>query len=122
MPHKHNPVDAVLLVANGLRVGGALAVLQSAALSYDARPAGEWHAEWQAWRESLRLAGESASLLDHVSDDLVVRAGGAEARPGAGSRAADDSDLIAAGHVVDSAVSRFSRVEPADRATGGGTR
>lgn len=124
MPHKHNPVDAVLLVANGLRVGGALAVLRSAALSYDARPAGEWHAEWQAWRETLRLAAESASLLDHVSGDLVVHAEGAvaQARPETGPRAADDSDLIATGHVVDSVVSRFSRVVRADRATGGGTR
>ena len=123
MPHKHNPVDAVLLVANGLRVGGALAVLQSAALSYDARPVGEWHAEWQAWRETLRLAAESASLLDHVSGELVVHAEGAvaQARPETGPRAVDDSDLIAAGHVVDSAVSRFSRVVSADRATGGGT-
>lgn len=131
MPHKHNPVDAVLLVANGLRVGGALAVLQSAALSYDARPAGEWHAEWQAWRETLRLAAESASLLDHASSDLVVHDGRAAARDAqasseavsdTGHRAADQSNTIAAGHMVDAAVERFDELASAGGAVDGGTR
>jgi 3-carboxy-cis,cis-muconate cycloisomerase len=115
MPHKHNPVDAVLLVANGLRAGGALAVLQSAALSYDARPAGEWQAEWQAWRETLRLAAESASLLDQASSDLVVHGdpgsnGTAGRSLDAGARGAHESDTIAAARVVDAAVERFDRV------------
>ncbi|MET1020458.1 MAG: lyase family protein, partial [Microterricola sp.] len=50
MPHKRNPIDAVLLSANGLRVGGLQAVLHGAAISQDARPMGEWHAEWSAFR------------------------------------------------------------------------
>ncbi|MGH1524296.1 lyase family protein [Leifsonia sp. L25] len=40
MPHKQNPVDAVLLTANGLRAPGLLATVHTAALSSDARPAG----------------------------------------------------------------------------------
>jgi len=101
MPHKRNPVDAVLLVANGLRVGGPLAVVQTASLSYDARPAGEWHAEWQAWRETLRLAAESASLLEHAAGDLVIQVRRSDGPATGTPRAAT---------VVDAALSRFERL------------
>ncbi|WP_158866913.1 lyase family protein [Leifsonia sp. AG29] len=107
MPHKHNPVDAVLLTANGLRAGGLVATLQTAALSYDARPAGEWHAEWQAWRSVLRLALESASLLAHAAGDVEVSAGTVDASP---------SLLAAADRVVASSVARFEAAA-AERST-----
>ncbi|WP_285115593.1 lyase family protein [Leifsonia sp. fls2-241-R2A-40a] len=100
MPHKSNPVDAVLLVANGLRASGPAAVLQATALSYDARPAGEWHAEWQPWRESLRLAVESAGLLAHAAEDLVVQVRRTATDPASSPRG---------GAAVDSAVARFER-------------
>lgn len=100
MPHKRNPVDAVLLVANGLRASGPAAVLQATALSYDARPAGEWHAEWQPWRDALRLAAESARLLAHAAEGLVVD----ERRTHAGTAVSPR-----AGAVVDAAVARFDR-------------
>jgi len=106
MPHKKNPVDAVLLVANGLRVSGPVAVLQVASLSYDARPAGEWHAEWQAWRETLRLAAESASLLQNAADDLVIQARRAPATTTTmAPRGAPE---------LDAAIARFERLREGD--------
>ncbi|CAM5479140.1 lyase family protein [Leifsonia shinshuensis] len=101
MPHKKNPVDAVLLTANGLRAPGLLATVHTAALSSDARPAGEWHAEWQAWRGLLRIAVESAELLAHAVGDLVV------AEDAGTGVDADAVDLAAAGDVADAAVARY---------------
>ncbi|MCI0157883.1 adenylosuccinate lyase [Leifsonia shinshuensis] len=106
MPHKRNPVDAVILSANGLRAPGLLATVHAATLSSDARPAGEWHAEWQAWRGLLRLALESAEVLANAIADLVV-----EASPNADGVAADDVDLAAAGAVVDAAIARHGRTD-----------
>ncbi|MET0854353.1 MAG: lyase family protein, partial [Microterricola sp.] len=71
MPHKRNPVDAVLLSANGLRVGGLQAALHSAAISQDARPMGEWHAEWSAFRGLLRLAVQSADAAASMLGGLA---------------------------------------------------
>lgn len=107
MPHKRNPVDAVILTANGLRAPGLLSTVHAAALSADARPAGEWHAEWQAWRGLLRLAVESSDVLAHACSDLVVVAGtGATSDAGA---KADAMDLASAAAVVDAAVNRHQR-------------
>jgi 3-carboxy-cis,cis-muconate cycloisomerase len=103
MPHKRNPVDAVVLTANGLRAGGLVATLYSAALSSDARPAGEWHAEWQAWRGLLRLAAESADVLAHAVAHLVIAIPEAAASPTA---------ITAAGDVVDAALARFAAFTP----------
>jgi 3-carboxy-cis,cis-muconate cycloisomerase len=99
MPHKRNPVDAVVLTANGLRAGGLVATVHAAALSSDARPAGEWHAEWQAWRGLLRLAAESADVLAHAADHLVIDAPAATASVTA---------IAAAGAVVDASRARFA--------------
>lgn len=109
MPHKKNPVDAVLLTANGLRAPGLLATIHTAALSSDARPAGEWHAEWQAWRGLLRIAVESAEVLAHAVGDLVVA-------DNAGTGVdADADDLAAAGDVADAAVARYRARTAQDR-------
>ena len=105
MPHKQNPVDAVILSANGLRAPGLLATLHTAALSSDARPAGEWHAEWQAWRDLVRLALESAEVLAHAVAELIV-----EASPSVDDVPADDLHLTAAGAVVDAAIARHRRL------------
>ncbi len=105
MPHKQNPVDAVILNANGLRAPGLLATLHTAALSSDARPAGEWHAEWQAWRGLVRLALESAEVLAHAVAELIV-----EASPSVDDVPADDVHLTAAGAVVDEAIARHRRL------------
>lgn len=113
MPHKQNPVDAVVLSANGLRAPGLLATVHAAALSSDARPTGEWHAEWQAWRGLLRLAAESAAVLAHALAELVVVAPDGQAD----GRHSDDphpdaADLAAAGAAVDAALARYRRAAP----------
>lgn len=85
MPHKRNPVEAVLLTANAVRAPGHLSTVHAAALSADQRPAGEWHAEWQALRGLLRLLLESAAvaaelepIFDHGAVDRNRVAGGSE--------------------------------------------
>jgi adenylosuccinate lyase len=114
MPHKKNPVDAVLLIANGLRAPGLLATVHTAALSSDARPAGEWHAEWQAWRGLLRIAVESAEVLAHAVADVVV-ADAAGTTVDATRVDADSTDLASAAAVVDAAVARFRAYADDDR-------
>lgn len=114
MPHKRNPVDAVLLTANGLRVPGLLATVHSAAVSQDARPPGEWHAEWVAFRDLLRLALASAdaaaSMLrslqfERPSDELNrLLSPDLERDPAA--------TLAASERIVDAAVRRFRAVGP----------
>ncbi|MET1015831.1 MAG: lyase family protein [Leifsonia flava] len=78
MPHKRNPVDAVLLSANGLRAAGLIGTVHTAAVSQDARPAGEWHAEWSAFRALLRLAVESADAAASMLAALEVNRSAAE--------------------------------------------
>ena len=112
MPHKQNPVDAVILTANGLRAPGLLATVHAAALSSDARPAGEWHAEWQAWRGLLRVAAESAEVLAHALADLVVEAPSPDARGDDDAAHADAADLAAASVVIDAALDRYRRQAP----------
>ena len=72
MPHKHNPVAAVLLTANGLRAPGLLATVQLCALGAGERPAGEWHASWQPLRELVRLAVNGAEAAAAEFGDLYV--------------------------------------------------
>ena len=117
MPHKRNPVDAVLLTANGLRAPGLLATLHSAAVSQDARPAGEWHAEWSAFRALLRIALESA-------DAATTMLAGLEFDHAAVERALtlspdlqhDAAETIAASErVVTAAVQRFHSLPTKDR-------
>lgn len=64
MPHKRNPVDAVALVAAAVRAPGLLGTVAASGFAADARAAGEWHAEWPALRELLRLVdAATASAL-----------------------------------------------------------
>lgn len=109
MPHKHNPVDAVLLTANGLRAPGLLATMHTAAVSQDARPAGEWHAEWSALRGLVRIALESADAASTMLATLTVDHAAVERSraisPGLQHDAA--STIGASRRVVGAAVRRF---------------
>ena len=64
MPHKRNPVTAVLIVAAARQTPALLATLHASLLSDDQRPAGAWHAEWQPLRDLERhaLAAVTASV------------------------------------------------------------
>jgi 3-carboxy-cis,cis-muconate cycloisomerase len=57
MPHKHNPVRAVLVTAGARRVPGLVATMLSAMAHEHERAAGAWHAEWETLIELLRVVG-----------------------------------------------------------------
>ena len=61
MPHKRNPVVAILVLGCTRRVPGLLATLTAAAEQEHQRAAGAWHAEWETLSELLRLTGSAAS-------------------------------------------------------------
>lgn len=74
MPHKSNPVRAVLLTAAATRAPFLGATLHAAAVTVDERPDGAWHAEWAPLRELLRVAGGAAATGSELADGLRVHA------------------------------------------------
>jgi 3-carboxy-cis,cis-muconate cycloisomerase len=61
MPHKRNPVGAVVMLGCTRQVPGLLATLAASAEQEHQRAAGAWHAEWQPFSDLLRLTGSAAS-------------------------------------------------------------
>jgi 3-carboxy-cis,cis-muconate cycloisomerase len=74
MPHKRNPVRAVLVTACARRVPGLVATLLAAMAQEHERAAGAWHAEWQPLVELLRLTGGAAAGARELLDGLQVDA------------------------------------------------
>ncbi|MFD0488447.1 3-carboxy-cis,cis-muconate cycloisomerase [Saccharopolyspora spinosporotrichia] len=74
MPHKRNPVDAVLVSAATERVPGLVSSLLSAMPQEYERAAGAWQAEWEPLTELLGLIGSAASRTRHLLSDLRVDA------------------------------------------------
>lgn len=72
MPHKSNPVYAVLLNAAARQAPPLVATLHSAAVTVDERPDGAWHAEWQPFRDLLRVAGGAAATGRALATGLRV--------------------------------------------------
>lgn len=72
MPHKANPVRAVLLNAAARQAPPLVATLHTAAVTVDERPDGAWHAEWSAFRDLLRVAGGAASIGRDLATGLRV--------------------------------------------------
>jgi nitrosuccinate lyase len=72
MPQKRNPVLATLIVSAARQVPALALVLAQSMLAEDERPAGAWHAEWQALREALRLAGGAAFTAVELAEGLEV--------------------------------------------------
>ena len=108
MPHKQNPVAPVVVVSNALQAPGLLATVASAAISQDERPAGEWHAEWDALRRLLELAGVSARRLAASLEGVRVERETARHHLADSAIAgADQVTLQAANRVVNAAISRF---------------
>ncbi|WP_456843698.1 lyase family protein [Cellulomonas sp. P5_C6] len=108
MPHKRNPVGPVVMSAAALQAPGLLSTVARAAVSVDERPAGEWHAEWAAVRDLVRLAGGSADAAARAVAGLTVhRDAAARNLRDSGVPAADDVTLAACGLVVDTAITRF---------------
>ncbi|SMH42475.1 3-carboxy-cis,cis-muconate cycloisomerase [Rathayibacter oskolensis] len=66
MPHKRNPIGAVLVVAAARQAPGLVGALFSALAAEDQRPSGSWHAEWrplQQLQESALAAVTGAADL-----------------------------------------------------------
>ncbi|WP_371031334.1 lyase family protein [Pseudoclavibacter sp. JSM 162008] len=115
MPHKQNPVAPIVVVSNALQAPGLLATVASAAVSQDERPAGEWHAEWDALRRLLELASVSARRLAASLDLVTVERETARHHLADSAVAgADQVTLQAANRVVNAAISRFLYRESAN--------
>jgi 3-carboxy-cis,cis-muconate cycloisomerase len=72
MPHKRNPVTAVLLVAAARRAPGLATTIFVAQVAEDQRPSGAWHSEWGALRELERLALDASSAAASLGRRLEV--------------------------------------------------
>ncbi|WP_329145417.1 lyase family protein [Streptomyces niveus] len=72
MPHKRNPVLAILIGAAARQAPALASVLLGALVAEDERPAGPWHAEWQPLRELLRLTGGAAHDAAELTAGLRV--------------------------------------------------
>ncbi|GGL04697.1 3-carboxy-cis,cis-muconate cycloisomerase [Sphaerisporangium melleum] len=75
MPHKSNPVRAVLVSAAARQVPALAGVLLGALAAEDERPAGAWHAEWQPLRDAVRLVGGAARAAAELAEGLRVHPG-----------------------------------------------
>ena len=75
LPHKHNPVDAVLIRSAAYRAPGLLSALFFAASHHEhERAAGAWHAEWESLRELLRVTGGALARTGSLVSALSVHA------------------------------------------------
>lgn len=79
MPHKRNPVAAVLARAAALRAPALAGALAASMVQEHERAAGAWHAEWQTLTDLLRAAGgasanTAASLAGLRVDTARMRA------------------------------------------------
>ena len=73
MPHKENPVGAVLAQACARRVHALVATLTLA--HEHERAAGAWHAEWEPLSDALALTGGAAAWTRQTLAGLEVNAG-----------------------------------------------
>ena len=74
MPHKRNPVRAVLARACARGVQAQVPVLTDGEHELE-RAAGAWHAEWNALSEALAFAGGAAAAIRDCLDGLDVNVG-----------------------------------------------
>jgi 3-carboxy-cis,cis-muconate cycloisomerase len=113
MPHKRNPIDAVLARACARRVH-ALAGTFTGEHEHE-RAAGAWHAEWEPLSDALALTGAAASHVRATLEGLEVDAERmranlrAEATSEAGADVAPEDYLGAASAFVDRALARRRR-------------
>ncbi|HEY7144319.1 MAG TPA: lyase family protein [Streptosporangiaceae bacterium] len=71
MPHKRNPVAAVVIVGCARQAPGLLATLTAAGEQELQRAAGGWHAEWQPLTALLGLTGSAASWAAELLGGLA---------------------------------------------------
>ena len=74
MPHKQNPVAAIVILGHTKRAPHLLATLAAAAEQEHQRAAGAWHSEWQPLSDLLRLTSSAASWGAELVGGLRVDA------------------------------------------------
>ncbi len=72
MPHKRNPIAAVLAGACARHVRANAALLFESAVQEHERAAGAWHAEWAALSTALGAAAGTAAAVQRSLDGLLV--------------------------------------------------
>jgi 3-carboxy-cis,cis-muconate cycloisomerase len=72
MPHKRNPVAAIVILGCTRRAPALLAGLAAAAEQEHQRAAGAWHAEWEQLSDLLRLTGSAAAWSAGLLSGLRV--------------------------------------------------
>ena len=72
LPHKHNPISAVLVTAATRRVPGLVATVLGSMAQEQERATGAWHAEWEPQVELLRLVGGAAARTRELLGGLEV--------------------------------------------------
>jgi 3-carboxy-cis,cis-muconate cycloisomerase len=72
MPHKHNPVASVSVIACAKRVPGLVATVMAVMDHEHERAAGGWQAEWGTLSDLLRLTGSAAAWARDLLEGLEV--------------------------------------------------
>ena len=72
LPHKHNPITAVLITAATRRVPGLVATLLGCMAQEQERATGAWHGEWEPQVELLRLVGGATARTRDLLGGLQV--------------------------------------------------
>jgi 3-carboxy-cis,cis-muconate cycloisomerase len=72
MAHKRNPVAALAVLACAQRLPGLVATMHASLPAEHERAAGGWHAEWETFRDALRLTGSTAAWSARMLDRLEV--------------------------------------------------
>ena len=72
MPHKHNPVAAIAVLACAGQTPGLVAGVLSAMVQEHERGAGSWQAEWQPLLGLLALSGSAAHAMAELLEGLQV--------------------------------------------------
>lgn len=75
MPHKQNPIAAVLAVACERHVRANAGILFESMVAPHERATGAWHAEWHALETALAATGGCTAALRRSLDGLEVDAG-----------------------------------------------
>lgn len=72
MPHKNNPVNGMLILANGIRVPHLVATIMDCTAADHERALASWHAEWETMEDLFKLTAGSLRLIDEILSHLVV--------------------------------------------------
>jgi 3-carboxy-cis,cis-muconate cycloisomerase len=117
MPHKQNPIAAVLAIACERHARAAASVLDESLVAEHERAAGAWHAEWHALTTALAAGGGAVAAARRSLESLRVDAQRMRAnvsaetlseaeRVGSGAQRPEDY-LGSAGALVDRALAQY---------------